>query len=159
MTEIIDHPDYGKIIYTENEWTGKKSLTIDGVEAKKVTKKTYTVNDMTVTLNGSFFLGATLLIGDDVIVLIPKSKWYEIVLAIIPIIFILVWSNVPALVEIFPIVGGAIGGLIGGIALAFSMLAMKRVKDPKKKILIGLGWIVLSILAAYLVAILIIVLL
>lgn len=156
VIRTINHPKYGEIIYTENEWTGKKGLKINGVEATKTSKKIYTVDDMSITLKGSAFLGATLTIDGEIIEIIPKSKWYEIVLAIFPFLFIMVWGSISSLCAIFPIVGGAIGGLIGGIGLVCSMYAMKRTNSVIKKILIGIAWIVLSILVAYLVALAII---
>ncbi len=156
MTKTINHQTYGEIVYSESEWTGKKSLKINGIEATKISKKCFSVNNMTVTVNGSYFFGARLVIGDEVIELVPKSKWYEVVLACIPILFILMWGNIRFLCEIFPVAGGAIGGLIGGVDFAFSMLAMKREQKPFKKVLIGVVSIALTILVAYLVALLII---
>ena len=32
-------------VYTENVWTGKKELTLDGVPLEKINKKTFSVKD------------------------------------------------------------------------------------------------------------------
>ena len=45
MKEIVQHPLYGEIIYNENAWTGKKVLTVNGVDVSPVSKNEYTVND------------------------------------------------------------------------------------------------------------------
>ena len=38
MKEIVNHPIYGEIIYNENIWTGKRTLTVNGVNAQAVSK-------------------------------------------------------------------------------------------------------------------------
>ena len=84
MKEIVQHSIYGEIVYNESFWTGKKALTINGVDAKPISKKEYMVNEKRAILKGSFLTGSTLLIEGETIQLSPKAKWYEIILAIIP---------------------------------------------------------------------------
>lgn len=66
----------------------------------------------------------------------------------------LLWfgGNVPSLIKIFPVVSGAIGGLISGIFAVVSLYVMKLTKKPHWKILIGLGFFVLTVLICYLIA-------
>lgn len=155
-TTTVYHESYGEITFIENDWTGKKSIKVNGADATRVAKKKFLINGKEAILKGSYLFGARLEIDGEIIELTRKPKWYEIVLSFFPIVFILTWGNVKTLCNIFPIVGGAIGGLIGGLTTYLSMTAMRRTEKTHAKILIGLASIILSILAAFLVALLII---
>ena len=106
MKEIVQHPIYGQIVYNESFWTGKKTLTINGVCAQPVSKKEFTVEGKKVVIIGSSLMGLKLQIDNDIIEVFPKPKWYEIVFAVLPLIFLLTWGNSIALCSIFPVVGG-----------------------------------------------------
>ena len=72
-------------VYTENVWTGKKELTLDGVPLEKINKKTFSVKDAAgnarpLEVKGNFLTGVTLTDNGKNIVL-AKNKWYEWVLA------------------------------------------------------------------------------
>ena len=153
MKEIVQHPIYGEIIYYESLLTGQKTLTVNGVDAQRISKKEYVINKKSVLLEGSFLFGRTLLIEGETIQLSPKAKWYEIVLAIIPIIFLLTWGNSVSLCSIFPVVGGAIGGALGGVSSVMSLFFMKSQKKPLFKVLAGIITAVISILIAFVLAI------
>jgi hypothetical protein len=89
MKEIIQHPTYGEIIYTESFWTGKKMLTINGVQAKAITKTEFTIGEekTLIALKGNFLTGVSIRMNEENIELTPKAKWYEIVISIIPLLF------------------------------------------------------------------------
>ncbi|MBQ8440177.1 MAG: hypothetical protein IJX19_05920 [Clostridia bacterium] len=160
MQQIMQHPTYGEIVYTESFWTGKKRLTVNGVEAQAVSKKEFLVNGEKAVIKGNlFYAGISLCLGDTEIVLVAKSKWYEVVLALIPIVFLMTWGNSVTLCAIFPVVGGAIGGFLGGVAGCTSLMMMKKVNSGLLKILIGLGIAVLTILIAFVLALLLILIL
>ena len=156
MKEIINHSTYGQIVYDESIWTGKKTLTVNGVPAQPVSKKEFIVNGEKATIKGNIYMGLSICIGEEEIELSPKTKWYEIALAVIPLVFLLTWGNSPALCAIFPVVGGALGGAIGGLASIMSLLFMKKTNKTLIKVLIGVGAIAITILAAFLLALLII---
>lgn len=151
MKIIVQHPTYGEIIYDESFWTGKKKITVGGVDAQPISKKEYMVNEKKALLTGNFLTGNTLNIDGEVIQLSSKIKWYEIVLAIIPFLFLMTWGNVVSLCAIFPVVGGAIGGALGGISAVVSLFFMKN-KKPLVKILIGIIVAAVTILIAYALA-------
>ena len=155
MKEIINHPTYGEIIYTESIWTGKKTLTVNGTQATPISKKSFSIDGKEAVLKGSALMGVKLLIGDDCIKLSSAPKWYEWLLALLPIIFLLTWGSSVSLVLIFPVVGGAIGGALGGVAFVFSLFFMKSAKAPLPKLLIGIAVFAITILIAFLLAVLI----
>ena len=106
-------------------------------------------------IEGSYLGGAKLLINNETIEIVPKPKWYEIFLSVLPFVFLMVWGNNVALCAIFPVVGGAIGGALGGLGVVFSLLYMKKAKALIYKILIGLGTFVATVLAAFVMALLV----
>lgn len=140
MKVVIQHETYGEIVYEESFWVGKKTLTINGVEATKISKKEVQMPDgKTAQIQGNFLYGACLVIGAESIRLTPKIKWYEIALAILPFVLIMVWGNVVALCKIVPVVGGAIGGGISALFSILGLLLIKSVKPIWLKILIAVA--------------------
>ena len=152
MKLVVNHPTYGEIVYDENIWNGKKTLQVNGVNCFAMSKKEFMVNDQKAFLNGNLYTGITLTLGQDVIVISPRPTWYEILLAILPVAFLLTWGNSPSLCAIFPVVGGAIGGAIGALFSMMSLLTMKNTKSIGKKILIGFGLFALTLLVAFILA-------
>lgn len=150
MKKIIQNEALGEIVYNESIWTGKKSLTVNGVEAKKITKKEYQAGDKKLIISGNYyFTGITLTVGDEIIEVSPKPKWYEFVFAILPLLFLLIWGNSYTLCDIFPVVGGAIGGFIGALFSIASLLLTKKTEKPLYKVLIGIGIFVANVLVAF----------
>ena len=153
MTVLTQHQSYGEIIYKESFWTGKKSLTINGVDAQPVSKKEFVLEEKRIIIKGNYLTGIVLHLDGDTVRISEQTKWYEFILSIIPFIFLLTWGNNATLCSIFPVVGGALGGAIGGIGLITSLFLMKKTKAPIVKVLIGLGVAVATVLIAFLIAI------
>ena len=156
VKKLIQHPIHGEIVYSESSWTGKKALTVNGVDAQPISKKEFTAEGKKIVIVGGGLIGMKLQIDNDIIEISPKTKWYEFVLAILPLIFLLVWGNSVELCSIFPVVGGAIGGALGGISLVFSLLFMKSAKSLPAKLLIGMGVLVVTVLISFVLALLMI---
>ena len=152
MKECIHHPIYGKIVYKEGFWAGKKALSINGIDAQPISKNEYMVNGKKLLLKGNFFKGISLYIEGEHIQLLPKPKWYEIVFAFLPFLFLLTWGNSTYLCSIFPVVGGAIGGALGGIGAVISLFFMKTQKAPLAKVLIGIVVAAITIFIAFILA-------
>lgn len=156
MKKIIHHPVYGKIIYTEGFWTGKKDLAVPEHEVHQVSKRSYLIDGKSGLLVGNFLTGLKLHIEGEAIEISTKPKWYEFIIAFLPLAFLLTWGNSATLCAIFPVVGGAIGGALGGIGLIVSLLIMKKSVEPFYKVITGLGIFVATILAAFLLALLLV---
>ena len=139
MKEVIKDEEIGEITYEESFWTGKKLLYINGTQLEKTSKTTFRMqNGETATIKGGYLQGATLLIGARAVKLTQSVKWYEIILSILPFLFIMVWGNVVALCAIVPVVGGAIGGAISGAIGVLNLFIIKGVKQIWLKILISI---------------------
>ncbi len=148
MKKTVMHPEYGKITYEESIWTGKKTLSVNGVVLPKDGKNSYLLaagQDSTyVTLNGNAVTGASVVIRGQEIVIYPKPTVLDWILSCLPFVLILVWGNNPALCSIVPVAGGAIGGALGAAASIVAMLNMRQ-KPVGKKLLISL----LALLATF----------
>ena len=153
MKEILQHPVYGEIVYDESFWTGKKTITVNGVRAVRVSKKEYLIDGKESTLVGNFFTGITLYLDGETIRISPKTKWYELLLAILPFFFLITWGNSQTLCAIFPVVGGAIGGGLGAFCAVVSLSFMKKQSSPIFKVLIGIIAAIATIFIAFILAI------
>ena len=152
MKTVSQHPVYGEIICTENFWTGKKTVTIDGTEYR-VKRKQFTFDDKKVTVKGSLYWGAKMIIDGESFPLGPQAAWYECALALLPIIFCLVWGNSIALCSILPIMGGGLGGLIAAIFGCASLACMRKAKSLAAKLIIGIAFFIVSVIASCVLAI------
>ena len=159
MTVSIIHSTYGEIVFTENILTGKRTLTVNNNSAIRVSNKEFYVGSKRARILGNLYTGIDLRIENETVVLVPKPKWYELILALIPVILHLTWGNSAEHCAIFPIIGGAIGGALGALFTFFSLIAMKKSKKPATKVLIGVGVICLALAVSFAVASLMILLL
>ncbi len=159
MKKVINSSKYGDIVYSENFWTGKKAISINGVDLAKKSKNLYEYAKEDVTLQvevkGNFTMGVKLMINDEEIIVTPAPKWYEIALSLIGFVLIMVWGNVPQLCSIVPVVGGAIGGLISGLLCMVNFVVITKFNKIWLKVLISVGFVALNFLTCYLVALLI----
>ncbi|MDE5548520.1 MAG: hypothetical protein K2J30_05950 [Clostridia bacterium] len=66
--------------------------------------------------------------------------------------FNLVWGNIPACVEIIPIVGGALGGFFSALFAMLCLLFMRKTNKVWLKLLMFVGFFALSVLCCFLLA-------
>ena len=92
------------------------------------------------SITGNFLTGVKLSIDGTKMQIVKPVAWYEATLAILMFVFFMVWGSVPALCEILPMVGGAIGGATSGFMAVTSLIAMKLIKPIWAKILTWLGF-------------------
>ena len=97
MKTVVNHETYGEIVYDENFWTGKKTISINGVVLQKISKKDFSytteTGTQTVSVKGNFLSGVKLNVANQTIVISDSAKWYEYVLAVLGFVFILVWAQ------------------------------------------------------------------
>jgi hypothetical protein len=160
MRSVIQTQKYGEIVFDESYWTGKKTVTVGGVQLKKVNKKTFVgeINGEQVTalIAGSFLSGAIIDVNGEKFRLTESAKWYDYLIAFIWLIPYFVWANSPVLCAILPIVGGGLGGAVAGVFLATGLLLIKSNKNIAAKIGISFAFFAATILANFLLAVVII---
>ena len=144
MVERMHDEVFGDLEYNESFFTGKKSLKVNGNSVEKQGKNLFALNNgekyVAGVLSGNYFTGVKLAVDGRVIRLVKPVTWYEVTLTVIMMVFFLVWGNVPSLCEMFPVVGGAIGGAIVGFMSAMNLICMKLVKPVWAKPLVWLGF-------------------
>jgi hypothetical protein len=160
MKKIIEK-EFGTLVYEESFWTGKKKIILNNQELQKIDKTTFQYLDeegkiKNLYVTGNFVAGVQARFDNQNFRITPATKWYEYVLAISGFVFMLIWSNSPALCAIFPMVGGLIGGGISGLLCATSLLLMKSTNKALFKVLIGVGMFLANVFACFIVALMII---
>ena len=130
MTNWVLHGDK-KICYSEDFWTGKKTISINGEKLQKINKRTYQCGDNRYTIKGSYLTGVELFDGVQFVTLVRKLSTFEMILCFIPLLI--------------AFVGGAIGGLCGGAACAFNAVFIRKSDKMIMKILYS----VLSVIVAF----------
>ena len=150
----------GSGTYEETFWTGKKIITINGVQFAKQSKTSYSaiINDELVFLNvyGNFFNGVNLVYGEQTVSVVPKTLWYEYVFAILSICLVVIWGSSVDLCEIIPVVGGAIGGALSAFVAFTALTYSKERKNPLHKVLIGLAGVAVAFLVCAFIGMLIV---
>lgn len=89
-----------EFVLEEGFWTGKKKLYVDGEEAQCKNKKSFVLNEETITLKGNFLTGASINYKNEEIVLC-KNAWYEWILIFLPFANFLVGVFFALLVECY----------------------------------------------------------
>lgn len=150
-------PDIGEVNVVESGLSGKMKVFVNGNELTQISKNEFAyIDENNETINfivtGNLLKGINLRVNQMDYQMSPKSSPLEIFLAILPFIFDIIWGNIPSTVSIFPIVGGAIGGVITALLGMTSLIFMKKTKNVLFKLLIGLGFAIIAILICYLIA-------
>ncbi len=153
MKITLTHNVYGKIVYDENAWSGKRTISVNG---KVLTKRKGNIycdpapqSSITVVLKGNSLFGLRLSInGEAPLSIIPAPTWYEIVLFSLIACVGLVLGNFPHT----PLIGGAIGGGISGAMGVFALYALKPIHKIGAKLLVGLALLGATFLLCYIAA-------
>lgn len=158
MKKTVTSQNYGAITYEESFWTANKQVYIDGQKLVKTSKSTFTYQrdgmNIPVTVKGHFKIGCTVTIGNESVVVYDKIKWYEILFMVLVICVPVVWGNVPALCEIFPVTGGILGAVIGVLMAYAGLIAMRATENVVVKILAFIGLFVANVVILFGVAML-----
>ncbi len=150
-----------ELILDENVFTGHISLSLDGKPLEKLNKKTFIVKqeeeEFKIVYTGNRVSGTQLKIGDNFYPVWDKQPVYVWPLAVLPFLFVMIFSNIPALAKNgFPVVGGAIGGGISAVFCVLSFYTMTTTQKILWKILISIAYIVGTVLVCYLLGLAII---
>ena len=163
MQAVVYHATIGNIGYDESFWTGRKTLSINANVLKKLDRKTYLwfVGSETkqVKLLGNYLWGVKIIIDGETIEIVPKMKWYELILYSTMLAFFITWGNNAKLCSIFPLIGGAVGGGITAALTIFSMILMKKAKRVWVKLLIWFVFFAGCFIISFVLAILAVILL
>ena len=156
MENSIQHETYGTITYKESSWSGKKSIWINDTKLEKIDKKLYRYTkgseSFVAELQGNTMSGVVLDIKGEKIQVVAKPAWYVLAFSILIFSFVLFWGNNPVLVQIFPIVGGALGGLVSALFAIANVTVAGRIKNVGLKILTGVLFFAATLVVCYILA-------
>ena len=142
MKKIIETEKYGVIKFKESILTGKKRITIDGVQLKKGEEDFYYGNingDYSICkVESSVFKGVKIEVNREEFVITGMMKWYEYILVLLPFIVIITWGNCPRLCSFVPIIGGFIGGVLSFICSLITLVYIRRSNSLVFKIVFSL---------------------
>ena len=131
-----------ELIYTENSFSGKKSLIYNGEKLNKVAKNVFEyVEDGTsykFTLKGNTVMGVTVNMFEKDVQVVEKASpliWVFTILILIPCFLF-----------------GAVGGAVGGLGMVTYIYLARLVPKTWQKILLGLSFMIVCALLSYLVA-------
>ena len=130
-----------ELYYEEGFWTGKRTITYNGILLKKIKMNLYEYDDgekiEQFQIKGNQLFGVSISMFGNNVEVSRKLTWYEIVMAV--------------LVFIPCILFGAIGGAIGG-ALGFTNLTIiRQVEKVYLKIIISAQFLIAGFLLSYLI--------
>ena len=84
MKSVVNHAVLGEIVYEESFWSGRKSLSVNGVALKAEQKNVFlTEENEKVQITGGYLRGAKMSYKGETVALSSPVKWYEIVLSVL----------------------------------------------------------------------------
>ena len=134
MTKEFTDPVYGKVVYNEKFFSGRKTIYINGIASTKISAKNYNIrlgdeNYIYAYIVGNDFSGKKLMIDSREYQISHKFAWYETLLFIAFFVLFFIWGNSPTLCAVVPIVGGLIGGAIIGLCSALFLMILGKVHN------------------------------
>ncbi len=140
-----DNTNNKELCYEESFWTGKKTIKYNGVLLTKISKTIYEYSDGEIVeqfeVKGNQILGVTIKMFGNVVEILRKLMWYEIVMSVV--VFI------PCI--LFGAVGGAIGGALGFV----NLVLIRNLKQWWIKLIFSIEFLLVSVLLSYIFAFLI----
>lgn len=116
--------DGRKLVYNESAWTGKRTITIDGVAINSINKKLFNDGVNNYKIEGNQFSGISIVTNNETLVVLDKLNAFEIFLACIPFIMCFI--------------GGALGGLLGALAAIVNLSAIRACKNIFTSIVVSI---------------------
>ena len=144
MKKNIEIEELGTLTVVKNEFTGSFKFYLNNEEFNKVSSKEYVISkedytDLHLSLMGNQFTGYSVMLDDNKYLITEPFRWYSYIFMVIPLIMGLFLGNVRAFYDAgIYFVGGAIGGLIGGVGSAASIIVFSTNLKWYYKILLGL---------------------
>ena len=134
-----------ELCFEEGFWTGKKTITYNGVLLKKIKRNVYEYKDGEITeqfeVKGNQLFGITIKMFGQVVEVARKSSALELTMMF--------------LVFIPCILFGAIGGFFGGGLAVITLTVIRRLEKWWLKLIVGLQFMAIALLLSYIFAYLI----
>ena len=144
MLALNTHAKLGKIWFNQNFWTGKITITVDGIQLVQLSRNVFTYEregvKYTVIVRGNKFSGMRLNFSTNekdskpiVVPIVEGYKVYEYVIAFISTFLVCLWINIALFIpdKILPIKMNAIMGVIPAVFALLALFFAGRTEEEK----------------------------
>jgi hypothetical protein len=142
MLALNSHAKLGKIWYEKNFWSGKTTITVDGIELTRLNSVMYTYEKdgvkYTVVVQGNVFTGVKLVFSCNeagvkpiVVPIVERFKVYEYLVAFITTIIVCLWINVCLFAPIPILRMNALEGVLCGVLSFVGLFLAGRTESTK----------------------------
>lgn len=149
------------LVYEESIWTGRRTLSYDGVVLHKIKRGVYACKQgeqtEQITVKGNQLIGVTVTLFGQQIELLRKARWYEWALSILVLMAGVVFACLNHdgdSIALCALVSGICGGIGGGLYFA-NFYLLRRVDKLYLKIILSVEFTVAAALLCYIVSALI----
>ena len=146
MLALSSHAKIGKIWFEQNFWTGKISITVDGIPLVKLSRNIYTYERdgvrYTVIIRGNKFSGMRLNFSSNEknatpidVPIVEGYKVYEYVIAFISTFLVCLWINIALFIpdKYLPIKMNAILGVVPAVFALIALFFAGRTEEEKHR--------------------------
>ena len=151
---MIVYTPLGKTNVSENLWTGRFSLSMEGKDLNRQDRKHFVYHDGAtlhrLEIRGNSFKGVYLDIDGYSYCIYPPTPWYVSVILVVFFALSIVLGNLGVLAKHgFYYVGGAIGGAISGFFVTIGFYFSRFSRKPWIKIAILVAAILIAFLTCW----------
>lgn len=136
--EIVSNEN--TLVYEENFWTGKRTITINGRTLSKVKRNVYSDGANDYVVKGSYYTGVTV-VGPETYVIYEKLTVLQTIFVFLPVI-------------VCAFIGGAIGGLFGAIGSIVTTVTTRSTKSTLVSIFVSIAATGVALVLWFIVAVL-----
>ena len=156
MLALNTHAKLGKIWYEKKFWSGKTSITVDGIELTRLNSAMYTYEKegvkYTVLIQGNTFTGVKLIFSTNeqgvkpiVVPIVERYQVYEYLIALCATILVTLWISVGMFIPWPYFMMTAVEGGVWGAFAFVGLFLAGRTEETKYRILILVASNVLSL--------------
>ncbi len=156
MLALNTHAKLGKIWYEKKFWSGKTSITVDGIELTRLNSAMYTYEKdgikYTVLVQGNPFTGVKLIFSTNeqgvkpiVVPIVERYHAYEYLIAFCSTILVTLWISVGMFIPWPYFKMNAVEGVICGVCAFIGLFLAGRTEETKYRILLMLATNVISL--------------
>ena len=144
MLALNSHAKLGKIWYKQDFWSGKVTITVDGIQLVQLSRNIYTYEkdgiSYTVVVRGNKFTGIRLNFSSNekgakpiVVPIVEGYKVYEYTIAFIATLIVCLWINVALFIPKTPLRMNAIIGIVPAVFALLGLFFAGRTEEIKHR--------------------------
>ena len=154
---INEQTKFKELTYEENFWTGKRTITYDGIPLQKIKRGLYEFEYQGKTekliVKGTQLIGIKITLFGNTFQIERNITWYEFTLSILSFVacLVFIFLNHFKNAWLATLTGGIFGGLGGGLFVT-NLYLMKRIDKLYIKIILSIEILLLAMLICYILS-------